>query len=103
MGESSSVSEYKRHEEYLKQHTVYKDNTKLQEYFQRWERNKKVCITFIFYRPCCIMTEPFKITLAVVMYHACTSQYSTVHYSTICYSVMNYFIYTYTTMLILVC
>ena len=24
MGESSSVSEYKRHEEYLKRHTVYK-------------------------------------------------------------------------------
>ena len=35
MGESSSVSEYKRHEEYLKWHTVYKYNTKLQEYFQR--------------------------------------------------------------------
>ena len=49
MGESSSVSEYKRHEEYLKWHTVYKDNAKLQEYFQRWERNKKVCITSIFH------------------------------------------------------
>ena len=29
MGESSSVSEYKRHEKYLKWHTVYKDNAKL--------------------------------------------------------------------------
>ena len=46
MGESSSVSEYKRHK-YLKWHTVYKDTAKLQEYFQRWERNKKVCITNI--------------------------------------------------------
>ena len=39
MGESSSVSEYKRHEEYLKRHTVYKESAKLREYFQRWERN----------------------------------------------------------------
>ena len=81
MGESSSVSEYKRHEEYLKWHTVYKDNAKLHEYFQRWERNKKVCITLIFHCPCSIRTEPFKIMLAVVMYCACTSQYSSVHYT----------------------
>ena len=51
MGGSSSVSEYKRHEEYLKQHTVYKDNAQLREYFQRWERNKKVCVTLIFVGP----------------------------------------------------
>ena len=83
MGESSSVSEYKRHEEYLKWHTVYKDNAKLREYFQRWERNKKVCITLIFHWPCCITTEPFKIMLAVVMYHGDTSQNHTVHYTTL--------------------
>ena len=33
MGESSSVSEYKRHKEYLKRHTVYKESGKLWEYF----------------------------------------------------------------------
>ena len=81
MGESSSVSEYKRHEEYLKWHTVSKDKAKLHEYFQRWERNKKVCITLIFHWPCSIRTELFKIMLAVVMYHACTSQYITLHYT----------------------
>ena len=81
MGESSSVSEYMRHEEYLKWHTVYKGNAKLHEYFQRWERNKKVCTTLIFHWPCSIRTEQFKIMLAVVMYHACTSQYSTVQYT----------------------
>ena len=95
MDESSSVSEYKRHKEYLKWHTVYKDNAKLHEYFQRWERNKKVCITLIFHWPCSIRTEAFKIMLAVVMYHSCTSQYSTVHYTTLCYSVMNEFIHQY--------
>ena len=42
LGESLSVPEYKRHEEYLKRHTVYKESCKLWEYFQRWERNKKV-------------------------------------------------------------
>ena len=70
MGGSSSVSEYKRHKEYLKRHTVYKKSRKLWEYFQRWERNKKVCITLIIHWPCSIRTEPFKITLAVIMYHA---------------------------------
>ena len=83
MGESSSVSEYKRHKEYLKQHTVCKDNAKLQEYFQRWERNKKVCITLIFYWPSCIRTEPFNIMFAVVMYYVLyqSIQYSTLHYT----------------------
>ena len=41
MGESSSVSEYKRQEEYLKRHTVYKESGKLQKYFQRWEEIRK--------------------------------------------------------------
>ena len=41
MGESPSVSEYKRHKEYLKWHTVYKDNAKLQEYFQRWKEIRR--------------------------------------------------------------
>ena len=81
MGESPSVSEYKKHETYLKCHQIYKENTKLCEYFQRWERNKKVCITLIFHWPSPIRMELFKIMLAVVMYHACTSQYSTVHYT----------------------
>ena len=73
MGESSSVSEYKRYEEYLKRHTVYKESSKLWEYFQRWERNKKVHITLKNHWPCSIRTEPFKIMLAVVMYRGCTS------------------------------
>ena len=77
MGESSSG--YKRHKEYLKRHTVYKESTKLQEYFQRQERNKKVCITLIIHWPCSIRTEPFKIMVAVVMYRACIS---TLHYAT---------------------
>ena len=104
MGESSSVSEYKRHEEYLKWHTVYKDNAKLWEYFQRWERNKKVCITLIFHWLCCITTEVFKIVLAVVMYCALyqSIQYSTLH-CTMLLSYGLFYIHTYTTMLILVC
>ena len=68
MAESSSVSEYKRHKEYLKRHTVYKESGKLLGYFQRWKRNKRVCITLIFHWPCSIRTEPFKIMFAVVMY-----------------------------------
>ena len=70
LGESSSVSEYKRHEEYLKRHTVYKVSSKLWEYFQRWERNKNVCIILINHWACSIRIDPFKIALAVVMYHA---------------------------------
>ena len=73
MGESSSVSEYKRHEEYFKWHTVYKDNAKLQEYFQRWERNKKVCITLIFHWPYYNRAVMYRIPVKTI-------QYSTLHY-----------------------
>ena len=69
MGESSSVAEYKRHEEYLKRLTVYKESVKLQEYFQRWEKNKKVCITLIIHWPFSMETEPFKIDLVVVAFY----------------------------------
>ena len=79
LGESSSVSEYKRHKEYLKRHTVYKESSKLREYFQRWERNKKVCIILINHWACSIRTDPFKIALAVVTYRA-SYQYTT-HYA----------------------
>ena len=41
LGESSSVSEYKRHKEYLKRHTVYKESSKLWEYFQRWKGTRR--------------------------------------------------------------
>ena len=98
VGESSSVSEYKRDEEYLKRHTVYKESSKLWEYFQRGERNKKVCITLINHWACSIRTDPFKITLAVVMYCGCTS---TLHIMLLIYDLV--YIPKYTTILILVC
>ena len=42
MGESPTISEFKKHEQFLRHLDVYRKSTKLQYYYKRWERNKEV-------------------------------------------------------------
>ena len=42
MGESPTISEFKKHEQFLRHLDVYRKSTKLQYYYKRWECNKEV-------------------------------------------------------------
>ena len=41
MGKSPTITEYKRHEQFLKRLDVYCKSSKLQYYYRRWEKTKK--------------------------------------------------------------
>lgn len=47
LGESVTVQEYKRHQEYLRSQLVYIESKKLQDYYKRWEKNKEVILQYL--------------------------------------------------------